>query len=216
MKHLMIHFSAILLLAGLLFVGCNKNETPVSASVETTSNTSDPNIDTPVDKIELWVKEYVKVTAPGNIVTYEYRPMGVVSAAPYINPISPPTPGWPYPTTYFTTPAASRYEGSNLVETQYYVYNEHARWHGQPCKWGARYRIDLASNENYHYLFETYIYNNEPCDVSGQTCAADNCTTSGLYDNYVTNFSLPPSTELLMRAYCRQAIGDDNNKESED
>ncbi len=207
MKYLMFHLSALLLLTALLLVGCNKNDTLVSSSTETIGVKDPNNTDTPVDEILFWVDEYVKITDKDNNVSYQFRQMAVLTAPTGLW-VPPPFPAPPYPTVNFTTPASSRYEGGDLVETQFYVYDEYARWHEQPCNYGARYRIDLASNENSHYLFDFYAYSNFPCDEEKQSCVTDEgkesfCTTSGLYHNYVTNFYLPPNTALSVHTYGR-------------
>lgn|GEM_PF-4409766 len=84
-------------------------------------------------------------------------------------------------TTGFTTPYSSRYEGTKLVETQYFFSTRGVHWESE-----------TDSRASYHYIANgiSPIYVNDTHTFN---------TSTGTYSNANWNFSMPQNTYITVK-----------------
>lgn len=194
MKLLMIHFSALLLVVGLLFVGCNKNDNVLVNSEIDLKQTHTPVLGQTVENTTTFmVREYVKVTPKESAPYYEFRP-----ALKYLTSITTLEALWGEGISgTFTTPESSRYEGDNLIETQNFKVEMSTRWQDITCNWWPEFKV---FNGTYYHQNELF-FGSVPCDDPKDECDFDPpqsfCITHGVLtgDDVI---SLSPNTTYTM------------------
>jgi len=193
MKKLLFHLCSLAIILSFAAIGCNKNDTLVNSTSENT--TFDPGIlDVPLDNSVVFVQEYVKVSPLESAPYYEYRPaLGTLNEMTTFDLLITPV------TTTITTPAASRYEGDNLVETQHFRVSYSSRWRDFLCNYWMRYEVKLGGS----YAFQDQIDFFGECNDPFQTCdpqKSEFCETTGTLSDE-ENISLSPSTAYTLKMY---------------
>ncbi len=174
---------------------CTDTAIPVTAKTENKTDPRNGHVGQTFDNsYNLTILENVKLTQNDNSVTYEFRQTAGYSCNVCF---SPPT----VTNDSFSTPAASRYEGTTLVETVSFKFSKGVSWKCQDPNHAGYFHIYRNTTQ---YLNEHHLFG---C-VSDASCTG---LSTGSYSNVNTGVSLPASSTIHVQYGIDVLTGGDCN-----
>jgi hypothetical protein len=170
----------------LFSINCNEEARIV------TSNQNETDF-VPLEKVSLYILEYVKITDDALNVWYEWRQTAAFECSEecYYGLIA----------DLFITPLANRYEGNNYLQTQYYKIGYGVRAECRPYNWGGHWTVWAGST---YYLNEDYYFIKFG---SSPNCPPN--TYSGNYSDEISEIYLP-SNSTIQVLYGAGPVGEDD------